>query len=166
MTGTDGHVHPQPVSGQAVATGVASVVGLDEVTWVPVPGATITVPGAGTYDLWADAHGGIVASTPPVDEVVFARLFNVTAGTAIAETETEVTRAVYPETSSTSWGVGSGGTAAIRWAVTVTGPTTFRLEASHDVGGNSGGAGPGGDVSGVGSDGGRGLTRIGYVKIN
>lgn len=164
MTGTDAHYHRPPVYGQATATGIVSLVGVSNTDWLPVPGAQITLPAAGTYEIWADVHGGIVASDPPVDESLTGRIYDVTAGAEIPETLTPIVTLTHPEPVSTDWGVATQATAAIRWIIQVTGPTVLRLEAAHNVGPNSNGAGPGAGASGVGGDF-RGQTRIGFVRL-
>lgn len=164
MTGTDAHYHRPAVYGQAVATGTVSLVGVSSTDWLPVPGAQITLPGAGTYEVWADVHGGIVASEPPVDESLIARIYDVTAGAAIPETVTPIVTLTYPEAVSTDWGVATEATAPIRWIIQATGPKDLRIEAAHNVGPNSNGTGPGAGASGVGGDF-RGQTRIGFVRL-
>lgn len=178
MTGTDGHVHLPPGSGLAVATGLASLNGQPETAFVPVPGATIVLPSAGTYDVWADVHGGMVANEPPTDETIFARLFNVTAGAGVPNSETAVVAltnwADDPPDPDTPNAIAhhAESTASLRMPITVTGPTTIRVEAYHEVGGNFGASGSlahGATLSAVGTYPGepeKGVTRVGFIKLN
>lgn len=178
MTGTDAHYEPPPVFGFAVSDTV-TLNGTGDAIKLPVPGAVINLPSAGTYDVWADIHGGLVATEPPTDEQIQAELWNMSAGPAapIPGSQTQVV-------ALTNWNDDPAGgpvdapvdvhhtaqaTASLRMPITVTGPTTIQLHAWHLVGHNFNTPGDptyGATLSAVGSDAISGATRIGYLKLN
>jgi hypothetical protein len=191
MSGTHGHidlpepVEPPPVFGIAFATGTLSLAGVPQTTGanqvnaLPVPGCEIALPSAGTYDVWADAHGGLIGNEPPTDETLYARLWNVTTNALVPGSETAIVALTNwsddppggPTDSPTDVKHHAEGTGSVRVPITVPGPTTIRLEAYHFVGGNIGTPADlqyGATLSGVGSDpaaNDKGVTRLGFIKI-
>lgn len=121
---------PEPVLGQAAATANLDLLPAASGAWLPVPGAEITLPEAGIYELDYSAAGAVNIIGPAGGgAVVSARLFDTTASAEVPMSNTRVAGAALGSASSTSvQGAGSR-----RVFVTVTGPTTIRLEGMKAV---------------------------------
>jgi hypothetical protein len=170
-----------PVAGVAIATGTANLNGIAEDTWVPVPGTDLVLPEAGTYIVWGDARGGMIANEPPTDEELYGRLFDVTAGVMVPNTDTAITALTVwaddpvggPVDEPIDVKHSAQGTGSMQTIYTVAGPTTIRMEGRHEVGGNIE-APVGSDpflyaatLSGVGTQGpDKGQSRVGFYKIS
>ena len=98
--------------------------------YVALAGMSILLPEPGRYLLSADVRASI-GGTPPVNAFVTARLFNVTAGAALPNSARIVTQANAQAPAVGDFADQS--TAPIHEILTVTAPTTIRLEAAHFV---------------------------------
>lgn len=118
---------PAPPARSGIATLHANV-DLPPGAWTDTP-LEVTLPRRGTYELDADVRGRLIG-TAPIDSYIVARLWNVTAGTAVPESE----RLVYQIINRNPGGGEAGGnaTAPISELITVTGPTRIRLQAQED----------------------------------
>lgn len=92
--------------------------------WTDTP-LEVNLPFPGEYELDADVRGRLVG-TSPVNAFITARLWDVTSGAAVSNSE----RLVYQSIGDAGTGQGSGnGTAPISELIRVTAPTTIRLQA-------------------------------------
>ena len=96
-------------------------------TWVNT-GLQVTLPNPGTYALDANVQGRIWGN-PPVNVVIFARLFDVDAGTVLPRSTRLVDHLVDNNAGDASIGIRM--TAPISERITVTAPTTIRLQATR-----------------------------------
>lgn len=113
-------------------------------------GLSIALPSAGTYIITANVRGDLKTTAGSLAYLV-ARLFNVTDGAAVAESETvlllvEVTNQNFQQT------------AALSVVLTVAAAKTIRLEAMRN------GSAPTWGVSTIASNA-NGRTRLGYLKV-
>ena len=108
-----------------VAHMTATAVNLPTSVWTTVP-VQVVLPRAGTYELDADVRGRL-SGTPSVNTYITARLWNVTTGTAVPDSE----RLVYQIIDGNAGTAQAGGnaTAPIDELVTVTRPTTITVQA-------------------------------------
>jgi hypothetical protein len=112
----DVHHLSVPVNLQPTASG----------TWVGV--LEVTLPQPGTYILDANVHGRLWGK-PPVNAVIYARLWNVTTNSLVPDSTRTINHLA---DSNTEIGqIGQRATAPISEEVTVTGPTTIRLQAAR-----------------------------------
>lgn len=88
----------------------------------------VTLPSAGVYALDLDVRGRL-SGVPPVNAYIVARLFDVTAGTVLPNSERLVTQIIDYNRGAASYGVNT--TAPISERVRVSRPTTIRLEATR-----------------------------------
>ncbi|GAA2697421.1 hypothetical protein GCM10010412_092250 [Nonomuraea recticatena] len=103
---------------QAVASG----------TWVAT-GAQVVLPEAGTYDLSADCFSHINATTPWA-VAINARLFNVASGTPVPGTTRRIQFGnINDPGGGTVMALQNAG--SLNTSLTVTGPTTIRLEGQR-----------------------------------
>jgi hypothetical protein len=112
-----------------VRSGIAvlnTIVDLPPGVWTFTPVA-VTLPRSGTYELDADVRGRLSGS-PPVNTYITARLWNVTSGAEVPQSE----RLVYQIIDDNPGDAPAGGnqTAPISELITVTGPTTIMLQAA------------------------------------
>ena len=121
-----GHRTGSPAS--LTASGIehlSGAVDLPAGTWTDVP-LEVTLRRPGVYDLDADVRGSLQGD-PPVNTYITARLWNVTTGAAVPDSE----RFVYQIVNSNAGDAPQGGnqTAPISEQIRVTKPTTIRLQA-------------------------------------
>ena len=97
-------------------------------TWTDTP-LEVTLPRAGTYALDADVRGRL-SGVSPLNTYLSARLWNVTSGAKVPESE----RLVYQIINLSPGGAQAGGnqTAPISELVRVTKPTRIRLQAQDN----------------------------------
>ncbi|MBY8880540.1 hypothetical protein [Actinacidiphila acidipaludis] len=106
---------------------LATAVDLPAGAWTDVP-LEVTLRRPGTYALDADVRGRLQGD-PPVNTYITARLWDVTSGTAVPDSE----RLVYQVVDSNAGEAPQGGnqTAPITEQIRITRPTTIRLQALH-----------------------------------
>lgn len=90
----------------------------------------VTLPAAGTYDLDVNVEGRLVGPAP-VNAVIVARLFDVNANTALANSERLVTQ--IQSNTAVAGQLRHNATAPISERIRVFGPTTIRLQAKRIV---------------------------------
>lgn len=138
-----------PVSGEAVGAD-ANLQAVAQGTWVAT-GAQVVLPEAGKYALSADFYSSITATTPWA-VAINARLFNVTAGAAVPNSTRRVQFGNINDGGGTPMLLQNAG--SINTFITVTGPTTIRLDGQRQhVGFNDSTAA---SLSG---------PRLGFVKV-
>ena len=96
-------------------------------TWVNTP-LQVTLPRPGTYILDANVHARIWGD-PRFNVVIYARLFNATSGTVLPNSLRLLDHLVDNNTGNAA--LGQRTTAPISELITVTGPTTIRLQAAR-----------------------------------
>jgi hypothetical protein len=92
--------------------------------WTNIP-LQVTLPFAGNYLLDANVRGRLHTADSPIDTFIRARLWNDTSGAAVPNSE----RLVYQTYGDGSSDKGGNGTAPISALISVTVPTTIRLQA-------------------------------------
>ncbi|MGW2074267.1 hypothetical protein ACWCPK_38525 [Streptomyces sp. NPDC001953] len=92
-------------------------------------GLSITLPGAGTWKVTAEVHGTL-SGTGPGGTALTARLFNVTAGTAVADSNRMVIHRTEPATGAYT----IQATGSVSGLVTTAEATVVRLEALKATG--------------------------------
>lgn len=138
-------------------SGVATLFGSVDLppsgAWTNTP-LMVRLPRAGTYELDADVRGRL-AGAPPLNTYMTARLWNTTEGNPVPNSE----RLVYQIIDLNPGDAGAGGneTAPISELITVSGPTTIRLQAQDN---NATGMA---SIAQVYSDG-SGYTTLRYVR--
>lgn len=126
---TSGQLRTKPVSGQT--SGAVSLQNSAFNTWVAVPGASLTLPEAGLYEVIADVQGGVIMVGSVVNATVQARLFDVTANAVVPLTaRTLVLFAATPAVGVTHTLHGNASAAAL---YRVTAPRTVRVEGLKHV---------------------------------
>jgi hypothetical protein len=117
---------PEPGSGIAV---LGTIVSLPRGVWTDTP-LEVTLPRAGAYELDADVRGRL-AGNPAINTFMTARLWNVTAGAEVPQSE----RLVYQIIDLNPGTAQAGGnqTAPISELIKVTGRTTIRLQAEDNT---------------------------------
>ncbi|MFH8387356.1 hypothetical protein ACH4E7_41710 [Kitasatospora sp. NPDC018058] len=123
---TQGSVTAATVAPERVG-GIAHLntpVNLPNGVWTDTP-LEVTLPRAGTYELDADVRGRL-AGVPPVNAFITARLWDVTSGTAVAESERLVNQII--DLNAGAAQAGGNATAPISERVQVNRPTTIRLQ--------------------------------------
>lgn len=120
---------PAPVDVNGVPSG----------TWVAT-GLSVLLPSAGTYHLDALIRAQLSAPGPNVNTWVIARLWDVTAGAALPETDVLIYQlAVQQPAGDEAITLSGNGSAPIMAQYTVPGPRTIRLEAArHNTTGAAG----------------------------
>jgi hypothetical protein len=123
--------------------------------WANIP-LEVRLPGPGRYELDADVRGRLQGA-PPVNIFITARLWNVTSGTEVAGSERLVNQTIYYNAGTAL--AGGNETAPISELVSVSDPTTIRLQALeyNDVGTAT--------IAQVASDN-WGYTTLRYVKVS
>jgi hypothetical protein len=116
---------PAPIARSGIAV-LNTIVDLPPSVWTDTP-LEVTLPRSGTYELDADVRGRL-AGIPPVNTYITARLWNVTSGAEVPQSE----RLVYQIIDDNLGDAQAGGnqTAPISELITVTGPTTIMLQAA------------------------------------
>lgn len=94
-------------------------------TWVNT-GLAVTLPRAGTYALDLNVRTRLTGPAP-VNVFITGRLWNVTAGTALPNSER-----ILHQIADTAGFVGINKTTPISERITVTGPTTIRLDVQRN----------------------------------
>ncbi|MEV0822530.1 hypothetical protein [Nonomuraea rubra] len=126
MAGTAGSIR---VGGSGFAALAVSFVDLQPTpsgTWVNT-GLQLVLPAAGTYHLDATVRSSMTAASP-VNTWVAARLFDVTAGAAVPDSEA-IVQQISMNASAGVVNHGYNNTAPIQVQYAVTGARTIRLEA-------------------------------------
>lgn len=102
-------------------------VNLPNGVWTAVP-VQVVLPRAGVYDLDADVRGRL-SGVPSVNAYITARLWDVTTGSAVPQSE----RLVYQIIDGNPGTAQAGGnaTAPISEVISVNRPTTISLQAVH-----------------------------------
>ncbi|MER7506401.1 hypothetical protein AB0L05_29660 [Nonomuraea pusilla] len=117
----------------------------------------VTLPRAGTYALDLDVRSRLSGLTP-VNSFIVARLWNVTDGTSVPDSERLLNQII--DLGGTGGRlIGQNTTVPISERITVKGPTTIRLQARRD---NTAGAS---NTAGIISDL-QGRTSFRYVRIS
>lgn len=130
-------------------------VNLPRGVWTNVP-LQVVLPKAGTYELDADVRGRL-AGSPALNTFITARLWNVTAGAEVPQSE----RIVYQIIDLNAGAAQAGGnaTAPINELITVSGPTTIALQAvRNDAAGAA-------SIAQIYSDG-AGYTSLRFDRVN
>ncbi|MFD8222305.1 hypothetical protein ACFV2U_53975 [Streptomyces sp. NPDC059697] len=117
---------PLPPAHRGIAH-LNTLVDLPSNTWTDTP-LEVTLPTPGTYELDANVRGRL-AGVPPVNTYMTARLWNVTSGTAVPESERLVYQTIDLNAGDTQ--AGGNGTAPISELIRVNRPTTIRLQATR-----------------------------------
>lgn len=134
MTGTDGSITtlPAPVYGEAAATENLVLTTAPLATWLPVVGAEVTLTEPGTYRVTAQVQGQITQNGPATQGQVInlhARMFNATDGVPLGAGEF-IPVAGFTHGSADLVLIGEYATQDA--FITITGPTTIRLEGRID----------------------------------
>lgn len=96
-------------------------------TYGPVIGSALVIPTAGTWMVTMVARG-VLSFSGIAGTFIVARIFNVTAGAAVANTECFVTQ-VRQNVAGAGETTGDNDTSTMVRYLTTTGPTTLRMEA-------------------------------------
>jgi hypothetical protein len=123
-------------------------------TWVNTP-LQVTLPQPGTYILDANVHARIWG-TPRFNVVIFGRLLDVTSGTVVPNSLRLLDHLV--DANAGNAPRGQRVTAPISELITVTGPTTIRLQAARV---NQIGASTRAEILAVG-----GFTSLRYARVS
>jgi hypothetical protein len=119
-----------PASSSSTATGIEHLhtqVNLPVGGWTNTP-LEVTLPRSGTYELDADVRGRL-AGVPPINTYITARLWNVTSGTVVPESERLVNQII--DSNAGDAQAGSNQTAPISELIRVKKRTTIRLQAQR-----------------------------------
>ncbi|MFI6951470.1 hypothetical protein [Streptomyces sp. NPDC050422] len=112
----------------SAATGIEHLhtqVDLPADAWTDTP-LEVTLPRNGTYELDADVRGRL-QGLPPVNTFITARLWNVTTGTAVPDSERLVNQIIDANAGDAE--LGGNQTAPINELIRVRKSTTIRLQA-------------------------------------
>ncbi|MDQ0376483.1 hypothetical protein [Amycolatopsis thermophila] len=135
MSGTAGSIAPPvpaPVRGNAVLTALTDV-GSRPGVWVDCP-LQVTLPEAGTYELDGNLRS-YVEGTSPASTYIVGRLFDVTAGVVVPNSETFINQqSVTVSPTSTSIRIGANMSAPLVVDYAVTKPTVLRLQVKFTDG--------------------------------
>ena len=145
---------PAPLATSGIAT-MQGFVNLPPSTWTNIP-LQVRLPYAGTYEIDANVRGRL-QGTPPLNNYIIGRLWNVTSGAQVPDSERNVYQIV--DANLASQPVGGNQTAPDSELITVTGPTTIQLQA-EDV--NAIGTAA---IAQVASDD-SGYTTLRYVRVS
>jgi hypothetical protein len=122
---------PAPMPGPVAASGITTLhqdVNLPPGIWTNTP-LQVLLPRAGTYEVDANVRGRL-QGTPPLNTYIVARLWNVTSGTPALYSERIVYQVIDYNPSSEP--AGGNATAPVSELITVTRPTTIRLQAQDN----------------------------------
>lgn len=122
---SDTRAAPPPASAATGIEHLHSQVTLPAGVWTNTP-LEVTLPRHGTYELNADVRGRL-QGLPPVNTFITARLWNVTSGTAVPDSERLVNQIIDVDAGDAE--VGGNQTAPVSELVRVDKPTTIRLQA-------------------------------------
>ncbi|MEU1350393.1 hypothetical protein ACFYPA_00240 [Streptomyces sp. NPDC005775] len=112
----------------SAATGIEHLrtqVDLPAGAWTDTP-LEVTLPRHGTYELDADVRGRL-QGLPPINTYITARLWNVTSGTAVPDSERLVNQIIDSNAGNSE--AGGNQTAPISELIKVDKATTIRLQA-------------------------------------
>ncbi|MCA1844554.1 MAG: hypothetical protein LC792_15455 [Actinobacteria bacterium] len=133
MTGTAGSYQPPakaPVYGWTEGPNLLSPVPDGDATvWTDVPGAQVTLPEAGTYDLDVVVNGTMTTTAAVTDAALNARFWDQTKGLWIGGSWATVVQ----YTSSAAGAVKLGSTSTVSAQYTVTGPTVVRAQGQKVI---------------------------------
>lgn len=96
-------------------------------TYGPVTGSALVIPSAGVWAVTMVARG-VLSFSGIAGTFIVARIWNVTAGAAVANTETFVVQ-VRQNIAGAGQTTGDNDTATMLTYLTTTGPVTLRMEA-------------------------------------
>ncbi|MFM9590712.1 hypothetical protein ACKI16_29420 [Streptomyces scabiei] len=96
-------------------------------TYGPVTGSALVIPGAGVWAVTMVARG-VLSFSGIAGTFIVARIFNVTAGAVVANSETFVVQ-VRQNIAGAGQTTGDNDTATTLVYLTTTGPVTLRMEA-------------------------------------
>ncbi|MGY5034370.1 hypothetical protein ACWC9U_26635 [Streptomyces sp. 900116325] len=121
-----------PVFGEAFLPAIVDLVPVANDTWINT-GLTVVLPEAGVYEVTATVRSSIArgASTAPFAVNISARLFNLTGGNAIPNTDYTVQQV--NEASPSSGQTTQVALSTFHKFVTVTGPTTLGIQANRNT---------------------------------
>lgn len=121
-----------PVFGEAFLPAAVDLVSAANDTWVNT-GLSVVLPEAGVYEVTATVRSSIAVgvATVPFAVNISARLFNVTGGNAIPNTDYTVQQV--NESAPSSGQTTQVALSTFHKYVTATGPTTIRLEADRNT---------------------------------
>jgi hypothetical protein len=156
-TQSSGNAAPAAPAAPA-ASGIATLQGFVDLppgTWTNIP-LQVRLPYAGTYEIDADVRGRL-QGTPPLNTYIIGRLWNVTSGAQVPDSERTVYQVINDNPASEP--VGGNQTAPVSELISVTRPTTIQLQA-QDVNG----AGTA-SIAQVASDD-SGYTTLRYVRVS
>jgi hypothetical protein len=142
----------------AAASGIATMQGFVDLppsTWTNIP-LQVHLPYAGTYEIDADVRGRL-QGTPPLNTYIVGRLWNVTSGAQVPDSQRTVYQVMNDNPASEP--VGGNQTAPVSELITVTRPTTIQLQA-QEVNGAGTAA-----IAQVASDD-SGYTTLRYVRVS
>lgn len=114
-----------PASSTAGVEHLHAQVNLPAGAWTSTP-LEVTLPGPGTYELNADVRGRL-SGVPPINTYITARLWNVTSGAAVPESERLVNQII--DVNAGNKDTGGNQTAPISELVRVKKSTKIRLQA-------------------------------------
>lgn len=114
-----------PASSTAEVEHLHAQVSLPAGAWTSTP-LEVTLPGPGTYELNADVRGRL-SGVPPINTYITARLWNVTSGAAVPESERLVNQII--DVNAGNKETGGNQTAPISELVRVKKSTKIRLQA-------------------------------------
>jgi hypothetical protein len=120
--------HPPASSGIAYLPANVDLQPTASGTWVNT-GLQVTLPRAGTYTLDLDVRARL-QGVPPLNTYMVARLWNVTSGTALPNSERILSQLI-DATPAGAGIIAKNTTSPISEHITVTGPTTIRLQAQR-----------------------------------
>ncbi|MFI9591207.1 hypothetical protein [Nonomuraea sp. NPDC052265] len=137
---------PAPVNLQPTASG----------TWVNT-GLQITLPSAGIYQLDANVRGNLQASGSDFNVWLQARLWDITAGAVVPDSECIVQQYWFTQAAAAS--LGGNAVASVLIEYSVPGPRSIRLEAARiNLRGTT-------IEAGIGSDTVSGRTTLRYGRV-
>jgi len=150
-------VQSSAMAAPPAARGIAHLntqVDLPAGVWTDIP-VQVVLPRAGTYELDANVRGRL-SGTPAINTYITARLWDVTTGAEVPQSERLVYQMIDLNTGAAE--AGGNGTAPISELIRVNGPTTIRIQAVHydAVGGAS--------IAQIYSDG-YGYTSLRYDRV-
>ncbi|MDX6417780.1 MAG: hypothetical protein QOG28_2400 [Trebonia sp.] len=162
VAATQGSGNAAPATPAAPAapavSGIATMQGFVDLppsTWTNIP-LQVRLPYAGTYEIDADVRGRL-QGTPPLNTYIIGRLWNVTSGAQVPDSQRTVYQVLNDNTASEP--VGGNQTAPVSELITVTRPTTIQLQA-QEVNGTGTAA-----IAQVASDD-SGYTTLRYVRVS
>ncbi|MFD0208936.1 hypothetical protein ACFVH9_07350 [Streptomyces hirsutus] len=126
MTGTSSSLRPAPSFGEALLPAFVNLVSVPADTWIDT-GLSVALPGQGVYEVTATLHTVISANTSSGSYRIgiTGRLFNVTAGTAVQDSQ--YTAQQNADSNPTSLVVDAD-LSSFHKFVTTAGPAVIRLE--------------------------------------